>query len=95
MADVEQQIQRVEEKVQQLLKLYQSAQKEVQRLQKENAKLTHDLQLRTTRADELHQKIDTLKLNTLSMDAQAKEDLEKRINTYLKEIDNCLALLNS
>ena len=95
MADVEQQIHRVEEKVQQLLKLYQSGQKEVQRLQKENAKLTHDLQLRTTQADELHQKIDTLKLNTLSMDAEAKKDLEKRINTYLKDIDKCLALLHS
>jgi uncharacterized coiled-coil DUF342 family protein len=95
MADVEQQLLRVEDKIQQLLKQYQSAQKEVIRLQKENAKLSNDLQTRTKQVDELHQKIDTLRLNTLSMDAEARNDFEKRINAYLKEIDNCLALLNS
>ena len=95
MADVEQQILRVEDKLQQLLKQYHLAQKEVVRLQKENARLSLELQTRSKQVDELHQKVDTIRLNTHSMDAEATKDFEKRINAYLKEIDTCLALLNS
>lgn len=89
------QLQRVDEKLRQLIQKYQLAQKEVNRLQKENTRLSGDLQLRSQQANDLQQKVDTLKLNTNGLDTEAKKDFEKRINIYLKEIDNCLALLNS
>lgn len=89
------QIKKVEEKVQQLVRQYQLAQKEIKTLQKENARLSSDLQMRIKHADELQQKIDTSSLSTMSMDADAKKDLAKKIDAYLKEIDNCIALLNS
>ena len=95
MEGIEEQLQRVEEKVQQLLKQYQLAQKEVQRLQKENVHLQEQLQQTTTQANKLHQKVDSLKINALGLDDDSKKDLEKRINTYLKEIDKCLSLLNT
>lgn len=90
-----QQIQRVEEKVQRLLKEYDIGQKEIKRLQKENNKLKEQLQAKSELVDQLQRKMDSMKLNGGLMDESSKKDLEKRINTYLKDIDKCLALLHS
>jgi hypothetical protein len=95
MDEMQEQIHRIENKVQQLLKEYHHAQKEVQRLQKENALLIQQLQARTEQADQLHQRMDTQKFAGTTIEDKAKKDLEKRINTYLKDIDKCLALLHS
>jgi FtsZ-binding cell division protein ZapB len=95
MEDMEQRLQRVEEKIQQLLKQHQYAQKEMQRLQKENNRLNEELQQKIEHANNLQQKAELLKVNTLNLDDHSKKDLEKRINSYLKEIDKCLSLLNT
>lgn len=95
MEDMHGQIQRIEAKVQQLLKEYNTAQKEIQRLQKENVRLTEQLQSRTQLANELHQRVDAKNFSASHLSEKAKKDLEKRINTYLKDIDKCLALLHS
>jgi hypothetical protein len=95
MDEMQEQIQRIENKVQLVLREYSNAQKELQRLQKENALLIRQLQSRTEQADQLHQRMDTQKFAGTTMEDKAKKDLEKRINTYLKDIDKCLALLHS
>jgi archaellum component FlaC len=95
MEDMQEQINRIENKVQQLLKEYNTAQKEIQRLQKENEHLSRQLQLQTAQANELHQRVDVQFFSASNPDDKAKKDLEKRINTYLKDIDKCLALLHS
>jgi chromosome segregation ATPase len=95
MEDMQDQIQRIESKVQQLLKEYNNAQKEIHRLQKENEHLSKQLQSQTEQANQLHQQVDTQTLSGSKMEDKAKKDLEKRINTYLKDIDKCLALLHS
>ncbi|MDQ6812608.1 MAG: hypothetical protein M3040_02535 [Bacteroidota bacterium] len=95
MEDMQQQIQRIEAKVQQLLKEYSNSQKEIHRLQKENEQLSMRLQVQTEQATQLHQRVDAQSFSNAGMDDKAKKDLEKRINTYLKDIDKCLALLNS
>ena len=95
MEGMEQQLQRVEEKIQQVLKQYTFAQKEIQRLQKENSRLQEELQNRIEHANTLQQKAELLKVNTLNLDDTSKKDREKRINSYLKEIDKCLSLLNT
>lgn len=92
---MQEQIQRIEEKVQQLLKEYHLAQREISRLQKENERLTEQLHTQTEYAHKLSQKLDTMKLNSTGLEEGAKKDLEKRINTYLKDIDKCLMLLHS
>ena len=95
MESMQEKIKRIEEKVQRLLKEYQFAQKEIQRLKKENNELLGRLQSRTEQANQLHQKVDALKISTNTMEESTKKDLEKRINSYLKDIDKCLALLQS
>ena len=95
MEGMQDQIQRIEEKVQRLVKEYHLAQKEIQHLQKENMRLAEMLQSRTEQANQLHQKVDALKISANSLDDSTKKDLEKRINIYLKDIDKCLALLHS
>lgn len=95
MEEMQDQIQRIENKVQHLLKEYNVSQKEIQRLQKENQQLSKQLQSQTEQAKQLHQKVDSQTLSGSNMEDKAKRDLEKRINTYLKDIDKCLALLHS
>jgi len=95
METMQEQIQRIETKVQQLLKEYNNAQKEIQRLQKENLQLSQQLQSRTDQANVLNQRIDTQNFIGTNLEEKAKKDLEKRINTYLKDIDKCLALLHT
>jgi chromosome segregation ATPase len=95
MEEMQDQIQRIENKVQQLLKVYSHAQKEIQRLQKENLNLTEQLQSQAEQARQLHQRVDARNFAGSNLEEKAKKDLEKRINTYLKDIDKCLALLHS
>ena len=95
MESMQEQILRIEDKLQRLLKEYYAARKEIQKLQKENAHLTETLQSRTEQANQLHQKVDALKINGSGADENSRKDLEKRINSYLKDIDKCLALLHS
>jgi ABC-type transporter Mla subunit MlaD len=95
MAEIDEQLQRVEKKVQQLLKQYAAAQKELHRLRNQNEQLQQELQQKNKHVNELHQKLDSAKVTTLGMDSDSKKDLEKRINSYLKEIDKCLSLLNT
>lgn len=95
MEGMEEQIQRIENKVQQLLKEYSLAQKEIARLQKENTRLSQQLEAQSNQSNKLHQKVDTLKMHAAALDDNAKKDLEKRINIYLKDIEKCLALLHS
>jgi archaellum component FlaC len=95
MAEIDEQLHRVEKKVQQLLKHYAAAQKELHRLRNQNEQLQQELQQKNKHVNELHQKLDSAKVTTLVMDSDSKKDLEKRINSYLKEIDKCLSLLNT
>ena len=95
MEDMQEQIQRIEIKVQQLLKEYHAAQKEIQRLQKENESLATQLKSQTEQARLLHQRVDAQAFSATNMEDKTRRDLEKRINTYLKDIDKCLALLHS
>ena len=88
------QIQQVSDKLQLLLKQYTDSQKEVQKLTKENASLQNQLKEKTEHALKLQQSIESLRLTSVGLNDDVKKDLEKRINVYLKEIDNCIALLN-
>ena len=86
---------RIEEKVLQLLKQYQQIQKENQQLLKESKSTKAQLENVTTEKNRLLQQVDAMKINGSTMEESSKKDLEKRINLYLKEIDHCLALLNT
>ena len=91
--EAEQHLKRIQEKLQQLLKQYST-------LQKENARLKDDLQtaqqklgVQQKSAEELKQQVSVLKLSSGDMSEHDKKEFEKKINSYLKEIDRCIAML--
>ena len=95
MIDINSQLQVLHVKLQALLKNYQH-------LQKENVQLKKALEKKSTETIEakeklqaIAQQIDILKLSKNGFDETEKVVLEKRIDIYLKEIDKCLALLNT
>lgn len=89
-----QKIEAVNTKLQQLLRQYYYLQKENQRLAKENQQLKDQFEIKNRQVQQLQQKVETLKLTSISLNDDVKKDLEKRINGYLKEIDKCLELVN-
>lgn len=95
MQSLEDQIKRVDGKLQQLLKEYRHSQREIQRLQEENERLQERLKIQIQKSTELAQTVDVLKIHSLTKTDSSNKELEKRINSYLKEIDKCLALLQT
>jgi regulator of replication initiation timing len=96
MVDLDLQIKSIQDKLQQLLK-----QQAV--LQRENQKLTKDLEKAAAENEEkekslqaIQQQVDVVKLGSGNLlNDTEKTVLSKRIDGYLKEIDKCLALLNT
>jgi predicted nuclease with TOPRIM domain len=95
MVALQDQLLHIRDKLQLLLKQHGNALKEIQRLSRENEHLKSQLQLRDLQTSKLNEKVDAFNISSMSMSNEAKLDLERRINSYLKEIDKCLALLNS
>lgn len=95
MVDLGIQINTIQDKLQQLLKQYELLQKENRRLTKELEKATQAGSENERQMERFQQQLDAVKLGGVAWNATDKEAMEKRINAYLKEIDKCLALLNT
>ncbi len=95
MVDLDLQIKNIQDKLQLLLRQQSVLAKENQRLKKELDKVVTLVEEKEQFIQNLHQKLDTLKLGSGNLDASEKQALGKRIDVYLKEIDKCLALLNT
>lgn len=95
MVDLDSQIKRIQEKLQVLLKQQLLLQKENLRLKKELEKAQTGNSEKQELLQVLQQQVDTLKLGSGSLDESEKQSLGKRIDGYLKEIDKCLAILNT
>jgi predicted RecB family endonuclease len=94
MSDFEKQLKRIQDKLQQVLKEYAA-------LQKENLRLKEELDKNRTQSfshqqniEDLKQQVDVLKITSGDWDPNDKKEFEKRINSYIKEIDRCIALLS-
>jgi predicted RecB family endonuclease len=94
MADFENQLKRIQDKLQQVLKEHAA-------LQKENLRLKEELDKNRTQSfshqqniEDLKQQVDVLKITSGDWDPTDKKEFEKRINSYIKEIDRCIALLS-
>lgn len=94
-AEFDLQLQNIHQKLQQVLKHYQQLQNENETLKKELKKNQQLLAEKNKQFAELQQKADVLKLGVKEWSDQDKNDLEKRIDSYLKEIEKCLSLLNA
>lgn len=93
MSDVELQLKRIQEKVQQLVKDNAVLEKVNQTLQKDISKNKEQLKQQVETIESLRQHVDILKLNSAELNEPDKKEIEKRINSYIKEIDRCIALL--
>ena len=94
MSDLETQIKRIQDKLQQVLKEYAALQKENLRLKEELDKNRTQSFAHQQNIEDLKQQVDVLKITSGDWDPNDKKEFEKRINSYIKEIDRCIALLS-
>jgi len=94
MNATEQHLKRIQDKLQQLLKNYSALQKENDRLKHELEKDHKEAKEQQKKIEELKQQTDILRLNAGEMTDVDKKEFEKRINSYLREIDRCIVLLS-
>lgn len=95
MVDLALQIKSIQDKLQQLLKQQALLQRENQRLQKELNKAIELSNEKERSLRSIRQQMDALKLGSGNLTETEKVALGKRIDGYLKEIDKCLALINT
>lgn len=88
-------LQQLRNKLQLVLKEYGSTRKQLTVLQNEMGRLSQMISEKEAEIERLNEKMAAQSLNRLTHDPDTKKELEKRINTYLKEIDKCLALLKT
>ena len=95
MVDIDLQIKSIQDKLQQLLKQQALLQKENTRLKKDLEKANSLIEEKQQTMLALQQQVDVVKLSSGKLNDAEKNALGKRIDTYLKEIDKCLSLLNT
>ena len=89
------QLLQLQQKQQLLLKQFAFLKSENRQLTKRLAKKDAQLTNAEDKLKDLQQKLDVLKISKGSFDDKEKKELERRIDAYVREIDRCLALLNT
>ena len=87
-------IKRVHDKLQRLLKEQQQLRQENERLRQSLQETRSRLEQQQVELESWKQKAEISRYASGAMDDQEKKQFEKRINTYLREIDRCIALLS-
>jgi len=85
---------RIQDKVQQLLIQHIALQKENQSLKDELNSIQKEASEFRENSETLKQQVEILKYSNGEMSDEDKKQFEKRINTYLKEIDRCITMLS-
>lgn len=94
MSALEEPIKNIEHKLKEVTKRYSALKKENLRLQAEAQKLNDTIAQREAELQQLQQQTALLKSGIQNWNPGQKKLFVKRIDTYLKEIDKCIALLN-
>lgn len=85
----------VNEKLQVLIKQYQVLQKENYRLKQELERTKLREQSTAEKAASLQKQVEIARISSGDAGQEVKAELEKRINAYIKEIDQCIAMLSN
>jgi hypothetical protein len=100
--ELEQYIQRIEDKLQQLLKKLQQSQADNVMLREQLVQQQNELSRQQENIASLDEKLKLSRIATATQGANLSEDedafrkeVRGKINDYIKEIDRCIALLNS
>ncbi|OYW17071.1 MAG: hypothetical protein B7Z54_08870 [Sphingobacteriales bacterium 12-47-4] len=91
---MEEQIKRIQEKIQQLLKHQHLLQKENKELKGALEKMRAESSQQQDIIQDLKQKVEILKISSGKWEEGDKKQFEKRINSYIREIDRCITLLS-
>jgi chromosome segregation ATPase len=83
----------IQDKLQLLLRQYNALQKENLQLKDELSEARMQTKTQQENTDKLKQQVELLKFTNAEMSTEDKKQFEKRINSYLKEIDRCIAML--
>ncbi|MCA6440220.1 MAG: hypothetical protein ACRC0I_02360 [Sediminibacterium sp.] len=82
-------------KMQELLKTYKQLRKENEHLTKELEEAKQQNEVVQKRLQELDQKLAAARISNGNWSELEKQALQKKIDSYLKEIDKCIALLHA
>jgi len=83
-------------RVSELISQFESTKSELRKARSENQKLNYDLRERDEKYAELENEYNRLKLSGAILgDGENSLEAKKRINNLVREIDNCIALLNN
>lgn len=93
VSTTEQHLKRIQEKIQHLLKQHIALQKENESLKDELERLRKETSLSRENSATLRQQVEIMKYSNGEMEHEDKKQFEKRINTYIREIDRCIAML--
>ncbi len=87
----------IQKKAQQLASAHVEIKEKYTSLKRENAELLNLLKEQGLQLDEMESKLKVLKVAKQlgASPDDDKNDLKKKINEYIKEIDKCVALLNN
>lgn len=91
---MEAQLKRIQEKLLALQKKQASLQKENKDLKDSLGKLRQESESQQQLISSLRQKVDVLKMSSGNWNDADKKQFEKRISSYIKEIDRCITLLS-
>jgi hypothetical protein len=94
MNTTEQSLKRIQDKVQSMLKQHLALQKENETLREELAQVKKQATISGEQSAMLRQRMEIIKYSGGEMDEADKKQFEKRINTYIREIDRCIAMLS-
>ena len=90
---MEAQIKRIQEKLALLTKRFSSVQQENVQLKEALTEAREKNAIQEQGIEKLKQQLDVLRFSNTQMSTEEKKDFEKRINSYLKEIDRCIVML--
>lgn len=88
------QLKRISEKLQELVKRHEQLRKENERLRSELLPAKEREMNFLEQIANLEQKVMVLKAGTGKLDEAEKKELDKKLHTYLKEIDRCISMLS-
>jgi len=94
VSTTEQHLKRIQDKLQLLLKQHAILQKENQSLREELGQIKKQVEDFNVSSETLKQQVEILKYNNGEMDETEKKQFEKRLNSYLKEIERCITMLS-
>lgn len=95
MADVKQQLTRVDELAQKLINEYSACKKDAANLQQQVSKLNHELKQKNQELQMLEHELKNVRVaQGMTTDGGDAEQARAKISALVREIDRCIALLN-